>query len=96
MRTPTRSFLCDLPGGAIRAAPTNLGIDVRPGGVVYTAPAGLPHSVSQSDCFNATLASIAPISRRSSLLGRLGPASHCLPQLRGLCHNIYGGQGLRR
>ena len=95
LRVPTSSF-CDRPGGAIRVAPTGLDFDVRPGGVICAAPAGLPHGVSLSGCFNATLAGIAPIPRRSSLLGRLGPSSHRLPQLRGLRHKIYDGRGLRR
>ena len=80
----------------IHAAPTDLVFDDRPGGVICAAPAGLPHGVSLSSCFNATLAGIAPIPRRSSLLGRLGSSSHRLPQLRGLRHNIYDGRGLRR
>ena len=96
LRTPTRSFFRDRPGGAIRVALTGLDFDVRPGGVICAAPAGLPHGISLSGCFNATLAGIAPIPRRSSLLGRLGPSSHRLPQLRGLRHNIYDGRWLRR
>ena len=96
LRTPTRSFLCNRLGGTNRAAPTDLGSDVRPGGVIYAAPVGLSHGVSLSSCSNATLAGVAPIPRHSSLLGRLGPSSHRLPQLRGLRHNIYDGRGLRR
>ena len=96
LHTPTRSFLRDRPGGAIRVAPTGLDFDVRLGGVICTAPAGLPHGVSWSGCFSSALAGVAPVPRRSSLLGRLGPSSHGLPQLRGLRHDIHDGLGLRR
>ena len=57
LRTPTRSFLCDRPGGAICAAPTDLSFD----GVICAALAGLPHSVSWSGCFSSTLAGVAPV-----------------------------------
>ena len=93
LRVPTSFFLCDRQGGAIRVAPTGLDFDVRPGGVICAALVGLPHGISLSGCFNATLASIAPIPRHSSLLGRSSPSSHPLPQLRGLRHNIYDGRG---
>ena len=96
LRIPTSFFLCDRPGGAIRVAPISLDFDVRPGDAICAAPASLPHGVSLSGCFNTALAAIAPIPRRSSLLGRLGPLSHRLPQLRGLRHNIYDGRELRR
>jgi len=86
LRVPTSSFLCDWTGGAIRVAPTGPNFDVRPGGVTYAAPVGLPHGVSRSGCSNATLTGVTPVPRRSSLLGRLGPSSHGLPQLRGLRH----------
>ena len=33
---------------------------------------------------------------RSGLLGRLGPSSHGLPQLRCLHHEVHGRRGLRR
>jgi hypothetical protein len=65
LRTPTRSFLCYLPGGVIYAAPTGLGSDDRLGGADYAAPAGLPHGVSRSSCFSSALAGVAPVPWRS-------------------------------
>ena len=58
------TFLYDRPGGAIRAAPTDLGSDVRPGGAICAAPAGFPHVVSWSSCFSSALAGVTPVPRR--------------------------------
>jgi len=96
LHVPTSFFPCNRPGGASRVALTGLNFDVRPGGAVRAAPTSFPHGVSLSGYFNTALADVASILMCSSLLGRLGPSSHCLPQLRGLRHEVHGRQGLRR
>ena len=60
-----------------------------------TAPAGLLGVVSLSGRFSTALAGVA-LLLCSSLLGRLGPSSHGLPQLRGLRHEVHGRQRLQR
>jgi len=74
---------------------TGLNFDVRPGGAIRTALAGLLDVVSLSGCFSTALADVA-LLLCSSLLGRLGPSSHRLPRLRGLRHEVHDRQGLRR
>ena len=96
LRPPTNVSFCNRPSGAGRVALPGLNFDVRPGGAIRTAPAGLLDVVSLSGCFSTALAGVATLLLCSSLLGRLGPSSHDLSQLRGLRHEVHGRQGLRR
>src|SRR6185437_10029053 len=76
LRAPTSFSSCIRSGSAGRVALTGLNFDVRPGGAIRTAPAGLLGVVSLSGCFGAASADIALLFLCSSLLGRLGPSSH--------------------
>jgi len=96
LRTPTNFSSCIRSGGAGRVAMTGPNFDVRPGGAIRIYPAGLLDGISRSGRLSTALADAASILLSSSLLGCLGPSSHCLPQLRGLCHEVHGRQGLRR
>jgi len=96
LRTPASFSFCNRPGGASRVALIGLKFDVWPGGAVRAAPAGLPGVVSLSGCLSSALADVVSILLCSSLLGRLGPSSHGLPQLRSLCHEVHDRQGLQR
>jgi hypothetical protein len=79
LRAPASFSSCIRSGGAGRVALTGLNFDVRPGGAICVAPAGLLGVVSLSGCFGASSADIAILFMRSGLLGRLGPPSHGLP-----------------
>ena len=65
-------------GGAGRVALTGLNYDVRPGGAIRIAPAGLLGVVSLSSRFDATLASVA-LFLCPGLLRRPGTSSQGLP-----------------
>ena len=75
---------------------TGLNFNDCPGSTIRTAPAGLLDGVSRRGHLSTALADAASILLSSSLLGRLGPSSHRLPQLRRLRHKVHGRQGLRR
>ena len=95
LRAPASFSSCIRSGGAGRVALTGLNFDVRLGGAIYTAPAGLLGVVSQSGRFGTALADVA-LLLYSGLLGRLGPSGHGRPQIRRLRHEVHGRQGLRR
>ena len=96
LRAPTSFSSCLRSSGASRVALTGPNFDVRPGGAIGITPADLLDGISQSGRLSTALADAASILLSSSLLGCLGPSSHCLPQLRGLHHKVHGRQGLRR
>ena len=96
LHVPTGFSSCIRPGGASRVALTGLNFNDCPGGAVRAAPAGLLGVVSLSGYFGTASADVALLLLRPSLLSRLGPSSHGLPQLRGLRHEVHGRQRLRR
>ena len=95
LRAPTSFSSCIWSGGAGCVALTGPNFDVWPGGTIRISPTGLLDGISRSGRLSTALADAASILLSSSLVGRLGPSSHCLPQLRGLRHKVHGRQGLR-
>ena len=87
-------------GGAVRVALTGLNFDGRLGSATDTALAGLFAGIGRlSSRLGTTMASIVLAGVAllcPSLLRRLGPSRHGLPQPSCSRLEIHGGPGLRR